>query len=897
MADKISNPWAVTSIDSFNYLCCPECAFRSKKESSFQTHAVETHLNSKVFFNSEQREARELVISLFYYCPECVYKSEDLSEFQLHALENHPASLTFFSRDDSQSKNNFFARNPWDKDSIEDFQFFCCPLCPLTSRESSDCEIHILGEHLQSEKISIQCSEIKSDDDNFEEVSIEEFKVETIEFEPVDQVNSSVNIVNFKTVSYDTNEKSVKDFNISLKGAKKRNMRKCPVQQCTTFNERKGFYIIPEHPVRRQSWLDACKLPASIARSATICWRHFDLKNDFRIEITDEHINQGVFGQLKKDVVPSQNLPEDAIVAEPMSDFDFPKPIPVIKLRKRNRNEIKIDNAEVLPKRSKNDMKLNLVEDCPTDNTNDAKEYKGPEILKGKELKQPVKNKSLKIVRKNTIYATDENNVKKKLKIEDKSNKAPKIYTCSLCCHDFRTQKDLKMHNTMNKIYKCPVCSKDFCKQKALRVHQRTIHDGFNCELCGMVFDNLVELGKHKVKKHITSEECGICGKMIIKNLKRHIASVHSNIKPFSCGKPNCSFSANRKSNLDAHEANCKKKVDYICKICSKLFPSSNAHYESQYIKHYKAEHDEVPPEFKDKEQYLCSECPETFFKKSNFYMHKSNHKNTSKKLNIMKEKKDYTCEVCKRVFPKSNKHYESQYIKHYKADHNDIPPEFKDKEQYLCSECPEVFFDKNVFNAHVWNNHKNSSANSNPQNLMKKFECKTCHTTIFGRKNYVAHCKDVHNETISRSESIECHSCGEKFQAANFYIQHHQSVHGNLPPEYLDKELFVCDQCPQVFITKISLSMHIYNGHNAKNKLKKKEGKKCPYCEKSFQSRNNYLEHVKSKHEKKTPFQCDECDRSYATKKALTNHKQLVHQRVKCDECGKEICNSFILK
>ena len=101
----------------------------------------------------------------------------------------------------------------------------------------------------------------------------------------------------------------------------------------------------------------------------------------------------------------------------------------------------------------------------------------------------------------------------------------------------------------------------------------------------------------------------------------------------------------------------------------------------------------------------------------------------------------------------------------------------------------------------------------------------------------------------------MECHSCGEKFKAANFYIFFQQSVHGNLPPEYLDKELFVCDQCPQVFITKISLSMHVYNGHNAENKLKKKEGKKCPYCEKRFQSYGNYLEHVKSKHEKRLRF------------------------------------------
>ena len=288
--------------------------------------------------------------------------------------------------------------------------------------------------------------------------------------------------------------------------------------------------------------------------------------------------------------------------------------------------------------------------------------------------------------------------------------------------------------------------------------------------------------------------------------------------------------------------------------------------------------------------RFKCDLCPFSTTQNYNLDAHK-------KICRVNKKKEDYICKICREIFPSSNLLFESQYIKHYKAEHNDIPPEFKDKEQYLCSECPEVYFSKNKFNAHVWKKHTITSAPSNKKNLLQKIECSTCQITVIGRKNYVAHCKDVHNEIISRSESIECHSCGEKFKAANFYIQHHQSVHGNLPPEYLDKELFVCDQCPQVFITKISLSMHIYNGHNAENKLKKKEGKKCPYCEKSFQSYGNYLEHVKSKHEKKTPFHCDECDRSYATNGKLTNHKQLVHQRVKCEECDKEICNSFILK
>ena len=105
--------------------------------------------------------------------------------------------------------------------------------------------------------------------------------------------------------------------------------------------------------------------------------------------------------------------------------------------------------------------------------------------------------------------------------------------------------------------------------------------------------------------------------------------------------------------------------------------------------------------------------------------------------------------------------------------------------------------------------------------------------------------------------------------------------------------ELFICDQCPHVYISKMSLTSHIFNVHTAYNKKEKK----CEHCDKVFIGHNSYVEHVMVKHEKKTPFECDECHRSYGTFHRLNSHKQLMHQRVKCDECGKEICNSFILK
>ena len=37
-----------------NFLCCTECVYRSKEESSFQVHAVQNHPKSEAFFKTQQ---------------------------------------------------------------------------------------------------------------------------------------------------------------------------------------------------------------------------------------------------------------------------------------------------------------------------------------------------------------------------------------------------------------------------------------------------------------------------------------------------------------------------------------------------------------------------------------------------------------------------------------------------------------------------------------------------------------------------------------------------------------------------------------------------------------------------------------------------------------------------
>ena len=40
------------SIYDFNYFCCPECVYQSKEELLFQEHALQTHEQSKTFFQN-----------------------------------------------------------------------------------------------------------------------------------------------------------------------------------------------------------------------------------------------------------------------------------------------------------------------------------------------------------------------------------------------------------------------------------------------------------------------------------------------------------------------------------------------------------------------------------------------------------------------------------------------------------------------------------------------------------------------------------------------------------------------------------------------------------------------------------------------------------------------------
>ena len=123
-------------------------------------------------------------------------------------------------------------------------------------------------------------------------------------------------------------------------------------------------------------------------------------------------------------------------------------------------------------------------------------------------------------------------------------------------------------------------------------------------------------------------------------------------------------------------------------------------------------------------------------------------------------------------------------------------------------------------------------------------------------------------------------------------------SIYKGLPPEYEDKEKFICDECPKIFLEKHRLATHKSWVHSKAGwVVNRNREKSCKYCSKKFSQDRVLKEHIFREHEKTTIFQCEQCTRNYGTKSQLKAHVNNVHERVKCSECGQEMCNSFMLK
>jgi uncharacterized Zn-finger protein len=188
------------------------------------------------------------------------------------------------------------------------------------------------------------------------------------------------------------------------------------------------------------------------------------------------------------------------------------------------------------------------------------------------------------------------------------------------------------------------------------------------CETCNKSFSRATHLKRHRLTHEEGKLQCTICEKRFtrVDHLNLHIASNHSDTKPFQCEIPDCKKGFVRQEHLKKHiEAKHSDgtKDKEICEICQKSFTTKKnlrTHLKSHSsgdgkgglaCKYCSLEftdktelNDHLTREHQNEKPYLCSECGLRFVRNDYLVIHMRRHMGV----------KPYKCRFCEKGFPRA---------------------------------------------------------------------------------------------------------------------------------------------------------------------------------------------------------------------------------------------------
>ena len=135
-----NNPWLAGNIESFLFLNCPECTFKTKQKNVFQSHAIEKHpLSSELFnesFNPETFDPGHLDISPKYdqTLEEVMYDDLPLDVGLEDYIDEKPKPPKKFKRR---------MYNDMDKEEYEKELLHLCTFCDSSFKDLPTLKTHI----------------------------------------------------------------------------------------------------------------------------------------------------------------------------------------------------------------------------------------------------------------------------------------------------------------------------------------------------------------------------------------------------------------------------------------------------------------------------------------------------------------------------------------------------------------------------------------------------------------------------------------------------------------------------------------------------------------------------------------------------------------------------------
>ncbi|CAH2062242.1 unnamed protein product, partial [Iphiclides podalirius] len=192
-------------------------------------------------------------------------------------------------------------------------------------------------------------------------------------------------------------------------------------------------------------------------------------------------------------------------------------------------------------------------------------------------------------------------------------------------------------------------------------------------------------------------------------------------------------------------------------------------------------------------------------------------------------------------------------------------------RRNYVCEVCDAGFVNRHMLRCHS-DGHKTGA-----------FGCDRCPKVFKTHRALKLHERVTH----SRSMPHKCGYCGERFKENFNKNEHLARVHGVRAPSVK------CQACERTFDTQQRWLLHMKRDHLMLRQHK------CGRCEKAFYARRELTDHM-VKHTGLREFRCELCSKSYGRLKTLKEHIRRLHpddDRFKCGQCGWTFVHAATLR
>uniref|UniRef100_H3D4I1 Zinc finger and BTB domain containing 48 n=1 Tax=Tetraodon nigroviridis TaxID=99883 RepID=H3D4I1_TETNG len=211
--------------------------------------------------------------------------------------------------------------------------------------------------------------------------------------------------------------------------------------------------------------------------------------------------------------------------------------------------------------------------------------------------------------------------------------------------------------------------------------------------------------------------------------------------------------------------------------------------------------------------------------------------------------KRDKCCPICDKSFKSK------YYLKVHNRRHTGERP-------FGCLKCGKRYFRKENLLVHEFRDCAR----------VQKYTCVTCAATFAGKEELRLH-------VVSHTGDMphKCSICPEQFMRKKSLTLHMMKAHGHPKPH-------ACPECPKTFLTRTELRVHEAAKHRGEKPFV------CEECGHRASSRNGLQMHIKAIHRNERPFVCSLCGHAFSQKNNLNIHLRIHsgERPYQCHLCGK---------